>query len=87
MATKTNIRDSGKTKSRIRLEIAETARDLAEGGLMSFADADKITARGVNGAEPVTKPGECVGTKKTPALIACLAPDRRVEVEVTGTKQ
>ena len=36
---------SGKTKSRIRREIAETARDLAEGGLMSFTDADKITAR------------------------------------------
>lgn len=48
--------------------------------------AGKITARGVNGADPVTKPGECPGRKVTPALIACLQPDRRVEVEVSGTK-
>lgn len=46
----------------------------------------KITAKGVNGANPVTKPGDCPGTKVTPALIACLQPDRRVDVEVTGTK-
>ncbi len=48
--------------------------------------AAKITARGVNGANPVTKPGDCPGNRVTPALIACLQPDRRVEVEVTGTK-
>lgn len=48
--------------------------------------ADKIEVRGVDGAEPVTKPGECKGTKVTPELIACLAPDRRVEVEVSATR-
>jgi OOP family OmpA-OmpF porin len=48
--------------------------------------ANKIMTKGINGAEPVTKPGDCVGDKKTQALIDCLAPDRRVEVEVTGTK-
>jgi OOP family OmpA-OmpF porin len=48
--------------------------------------AGKITARGVDGAEPVTQPGDCKGSKVTPALIACLQPDRRVEVEVTGTR-
>lgn len=48
--------------------------------------ASKISTRGVNGADPVTKPGECVGTKVTPALIACLQPDRRVDVEVTGQR-
>ena len=48
--------------------------------------ADRITATGVNGADPVTKPGECVGQKPTPKLIACLQPDRRVEVEVSGTR-
>ncbi|EGF32641.1 OmpA/MotB [Oxalobacteraceae bacterium IMCC9480] len=41
---------------------------------------------GVDGAEPVTKTGDCVGTRITPALIACLQPDRRVEVEVSGTR-
>jgi len=48
--------------------------------------ADKVTAKGVNGADPVTKPGECVGKKATKALVACLQPDRRVEVEVAATK-
>ena len=48
--------------------------------------ADRITATGVNGAHPVTKPGDCVGQKPTRKLIACLQPDRRVEVEVSGTR-
>lgn len=52
--------------------------------------AEKIVTTGVNGADPVTKPDDCVGPKagKNPskALIACLQPDRRVEVEVIGTK-
>jgi OOP family OmpA-OmpF porin len=48
--------------------------------------ADKIGTKGVNGSEPVTKPGDCKGAKPTPGLIACLQPDRRVEVEVSGTK-
>ncbi len=48
--------------------------------------ANKITAKGVNGSDPVTKPGECKGTKASPQLIACLQPDRRVEVEVSGTR-
>lgn len=48
--------------------------------------ADKIQATGVDGAEPVTKAGECKGKKVTKALKACLAPDRRVEVEVVATR-
>lgn len=46
----------------------------------------KIAASGVDGANPVTRPGDCVGRAPTPKLIACLAPDRRVEIEVTGTR-
>lgn len=46
--------------------------------------ADQIVTRGVDGAEPVTQPGDCEGTKATKALIDCLQPDRRVEVEVTA---
>ena len=46
----------------------------------------KIAAKGVNGANPVTKPGDCKGSKPGKALIACLQPDRRVDVEVSGTK-
>ena len=48
--------------------------------------ANKITVKGVNGAEPVTKPSECVGKQASKKLIACLQPDRRVEIEVSGTR-
>jgi len=48
--------------------------------------ASKIAARGTDGSDPVTKPGACKGKKATKELIACLQPDRRVEVEVSGTK-
>ena len=48
--------------------------------------AQKISAKGVNGSDPVTKPGDCVGTKVTKALITCLQPDRRVDVEVAGKR-
>jgi OOP family OmpA-OmpF porin len=47
---------------------------------------DKIEAKGVDGAGHLTKPGECKGKKVTAALKACLAPDRRVEVEVNATR-
>ena len=46
----------------------------------------KIAATGVDGANPVTRPDDCKGSKPTPQLIACLQPDRRVEVVVTGTR-
>ena len=49
--------------------------------------ADKISAKGVGESEPSMKTGDCKGTKPTKKLIACLQPDRRVEVEVHGTKQ
>ncbi|HTD06119.1 outer membrane beta-barrel protein [Undibacterium sp.] len=48
--------------------------------------AAKVAAKGVDGSDPVTKPGECKGEKATKKLIACLQPDRRVDVEVSGTK-
>lgn len=48
--------------------------------------ADKLLVRGQNGADPVTQPGDCVGTQVTKQLIACLQPDRRVDLEVTGTR-
>jgi OOP family OmpA-OmpF porin len=48
--------------------------------------AGKIAAKGVAGANPVTKPGDCKGKAVTAKLIACLQPDRRVEVEVSGSR-
>ena len=46
----------------------------------------KVSAVGKGESAPVTKAKDCVGSKPTPKLIACLQPDRRVEVEVTGTR-
>jgi len=51
--------------------------------------SDRITAKGAGESEPMTKPGECKnnkGHKTTKELIACLAPDRRVDVEVVATR-
>ncbi len=47
--------------------------------------ANRIHAEGKGKSQPVTKPGDCRG-RKSVALIACLQADRRVEVEVSGTK-
>jgi OOP family OmpA-OmpF porin len=49
--------------------------------------ADRIAAKGVGEAEPVTKADDCKGNKASKGLVACLQPDRRVEVEVAGTRQ
>jgi OOP family OmpA-OmpF porin len=34
----------------------------------------------------VTKPGDCKGPK-SPKVIACLQPDRRVDIEIIGVKK
>ncbi len=47
--------------------------------------ADRIFTDGKGEANPVTG-DTCKGNKKTKALIECLQPDRRVEVEVAGTR-
>ncbi|MBP1016176.1 porin OmpA [Serratia fonticola] len=50
--------------------------------------SDKISARGMGKANPVT--GDSCGYRSgraTAAQIACLAPDRRVEIEVKGIKE
>jgi OOP family OmpA-OmpF porin len=49
--------------------------------------ADKVTTQGGDGSDPVTKPEDCIGERRTPKLIECLQPDRRVDVEVVGTKR
>lgn len=47
--------------------------------------ANRITVRGLGETQPTTEPGACTGPK-SPEVIACLQPDRRVEIEVSGTK-
>lgn len=69
---------------KLSVERAETVKNyLVNSGKL---DGGKIAAVGMGEGSPVTKPDDCKGTKQTPALIACLQPDRRVDVEVTGTK-
>jgi OOP family OmpA-OmpF porin len=48
--------------------------------------AATVSAVGKGESSPVTKAGDCVGQQPSPRLIACLQPDRRVEIEVTGTR-
>lgn len=45
---------------------------------------DRIFTDGKGEANPVTG-DSCIGYKKSKALIDCLSPDRRVEIEVAGT--
>ena len=47
--------------------------------------ASRIDAEGKGKTQPVTKAGECKGAKSA-KVISCLQPDRRVDVEMTGTK-
>jgi OOP family OmpA-OmpF porin len=46
--------------------------------------SERVRAQGMGEAQPVTKAGDCAGAKSA-GVIACLQPDRRVEVEVLGT--
>jgi OOP family OmpA-OmpF porin len=48
-------------------------------------DAARISAEGRSESEPVTQPGDCKGAKSA-RVIACLQPDRRVDIEVSGTR-
>jgi OOP family OmpA-OmpF porin len=48
-------------------------------------EASRVKAEGKGETQPVTRPGECVGPQSI-KVIACLQPDRRVHIEVTGAK-
>jgi OmpA-OmpF porin, OOP family len=47
--------------------------------------ANRIDAAGKGETQPVTKADDCKGAK-TQKSVACLQPDRRVEVEMTGSR-
>ncbi len=49
-------------------------------------DPAKISAVGKGESSPVTKMEDCPDTMSRAQQIICLQPDRRVEVEVTGTR-
>lgn len=46
----------------------------------------RIEAVGMGETQPVTQPGQCMGSRATAKLIECLQPDRRVVIEVTGRR-
>jgi OOP family OmpA-OmpF porin len=48
-------------------------------------DANRVATEGKGESQPVTKSGDCQGAKST-AVVACLQPDRRVDVEVIGNR-
>ncbi len=49
-------------------------------------DSAKVSAQGKGESTPVTKPEDCKGNTPNAKLIACLQPDRRVDIEVVGTR-
>ena len=48
--------------------------------------ANRIYTEGKGSKQPVTKAGDCKGPKSA-KVIACLQPDRRVDIEMIGTKK
>ncbi len=63
---------------------AESVRDyLVQGGI----PASTITARGVANDESVLSSSDCRGLGSNAATIECLQPDRRVVVEIDGTRE
>ncbi|MBU0751583.1 MAG: OmpA family protein [Gammaproteobacteria bacterium] len=49
-------------------------------------EANRVYTEGKGEKQPVTKPDQCKGAKSA-KVIQCLQPDRRVEIEVIGTKK
>jgi OmpA-OmpF porin, OOP family len=49
-------------------------------------DPAKISAVGMSEGSPVTQAADCSDKLARAQLITCLQPDRRVEVEVSGTR-
>lgn len=49
-------------------------------------DGSKMNASGKGESQPTTKPEDCNGKSARAALISCLQADRRVEIEVSGTR-
>ncbi|HRF71875.1 MAG TPA: OmpA family protein [Accumulibacter sp.] len=48
-------------------------------------EANRVYTEGKGEKQPVTQPGQCAGPKSK-KVIECLQPDRRVDIELIGTK-
>lgn len=68
------------------MKLSQRRADAVKSYLVSNGGVDpsKISATGLGESKPVTT--DCKGSKPTKALIACLQPDRRVDLEVTGSR-
>jgi OOP family OmpA-OmpF porin len=73
---------SGAYNQKLSLRRAETVKQYLVG---KGIEPNRVYADGKGKTQPLTKPSDCRMTNRK-ALIACLQPDRRVDVEVTGTK-
>jgi OOP family OmpA-OmpF porin len=69
-------------------KLSQERADAVKTYLVSTAgiDSNKISSVGRGESNPMTKPADCKGNNASPKLIACLQPDRRVDVEVTGER-
>lgn len=69
-------------------KLSEQRAEAVKGYLVSAGriDAGKVAAQGKGETEPVTKAEDCKGNAANTRLIACLQPDRRVDIEVVGTR-
>lgn len=63
----------------------QRARAVADYFVSHGIAADQVRAEGRGEAQPETHAGACKGLSRA-KLITCLQPDRRVDVEVSGTK-
>jgi len=68
------------------LGLSQRRADAVKNYLVAAGIPDaRITTMGVNSDEPLTRPDQCRNTGSAQAQIACLQPDRRVVVLITGT--
>ncbi|RZJ15259.1 MAG: outer membrane protein assembly factor BamE [Haliea sp.] len=66
------------------LKLSQARAQTVRGLLVRHGVASQlITSRGAGESQPLS---DCKGTRADAALIACLQPDRRVDIEVTGEK-